>query len=55
MQSVLHNLCVRVFVACVIQHGVRMRHIVICGLLGSNSIYPLRLINDTIFGGKKSY
>jgi len=39
----------RVFVALVIQHAMRMHHIVICGLFGSYSIFT-NLTNGTIFG-----
>ena len=38
------------FVALDIQHAMRMRHIVICGLSGFTIFY---LINCTIFGGEK--
>jgi len=42
-----------VFVALGIQHAKRMRHIVIRGLPGSTKVFPLYLINGTIFGGEK--
>jgi hypothetical protein len=41
-----------VFVALVIQHAMRLRHIVICGLPGFANCFPHYLINGTIFGKK---
>jgi len=42
--GIKHSECV--FVALGIQHAIRMRHIVICGLPGSTS-FPHYLINGT--------
>jgi len=42
-----------VFVALVIQHAMRMRLTVICGLPGFYSIFPHYLINCMIFEEKK--
>jgi hypothetical protein len=50
-QGVLHNLCV--CVALGIQHAIRMRHFVICGLPRSTLFFHNYLINGKIFGGKK--
>jgi len=40
-----------VSVALVIQHAMRMRHIVTCGLSSSTIFFPNYLIYGTIFGG----
>ena len=42
-----------VSVALVIQHAMRMPHIVICGLSGYTIFFSHYLINGTIFGKKK--
>ena len=47
--SITHSECV--FVALGIQHAMRMRHIVICGLSGCRVFFKLYLINGTTFWG----
>ena len=46
----IYSECVCVCVALVIQHAMRMRHILICGLFGSTILFPHHLMNGTIFG-----
>jgi hypothetical protein len=41
------------FVALIIQHAIRMRHIVIFGLSGSTTFFPSFLINGTILENKR--
>ena len=43
-------MCVCVSVAVVIQHAMRLRHIVICGLSGCTTFLQHYLLNGTIFG-----
>jgi len=44
--------CECVFVALGVQHAMRMRRVIICGLPPLYNIFPNFLINGTIFGKK---
>ena len=60
MRTGYHNFCGRKavhipFVAWSIQHAMRMRHIVSCGLPASKIFFPHYLINGAIFERKKNY
>ena len=49
--SITYSECV--FVALGFQHAMRMRHIVICDLLGCRTFFPHYLMNDITLRGKK--
>jgi len=38
-----------VFVTLLVQHAIRMRHILICGQSGTSIFFPHCIINDAIF------